>query len=131
MGYPKRSFFAFIIKVSRCSWKKYPSRGQSTWDSITETVNDFLLFISSYKKVLRNTFNFWQCVKSVRIRRFSGAHFPEFERNMEICFRIQSECGKKRTRKIPNMNTFHAVWVHFKRDICKIFDICCFKVRSN
>ena len=50
--------------------------------------------------------------KSVRIQRFSGAYFPTFglttERyGLSLC--IQFECGKKRTRKTPNTNTFHAV----------------------
>ena len=49
-------------------------------------------------------------VKSVRIRSFSGPYFPAFDLNTEIyrvhCS-IQSECGKIRTRKTPNMVTFH------------------------
>ena len=43
------------------------------------------------------------CVKSVRIRSFSGLYFPAFWLN------IQSECGKIRTRKTPNTDTFHTV----------------------
>ena len=40
-----------------------------------------------------------QCVKNVRTRSFL------------VCFSlcIQSKCGKMRTRKTPNTNTFHAV----------------------
>ena len=37
------------------------------------------------------------CVKSVRIRSFSGPYFPAFRLNTErhgLSFRIQSECGK-------------------------------------
>ena len=52
------------------------------------------------------------CVKSVRIRSFSGPYFPAFGLNTEICgvsLHIQSECGKMRTRKTPNTVTFHAV----------------------
>ena len=52
------------------------------------------------------------CVKSVYIRSFSGLYFPVFGLNTEIYgenFRIQSECGKIRTRKTPNGDTFHAV----------------------
>ena len=45
------------------------------------------------------------CVKSVRIRSYSGPHFSVFGLN----FRIQSECWKMRTRITPNMDTFHAV----------------------
>ena len=52
------------------------------------------------------------CVKSVRIRRLSDPYFPAFGLNMErysVSLRIQFECGKIRTRKTPNMDTFHAV----------------------
>ena len=56
------------------------------------------------------------CVKSVRIRKFSGRYFPAFRLNTErysvytpISLRIQSECGKIRTRKTPNTESFHAV----------------------
>ena len=52
------------------------------------------------------------CVKSVAIRRFSGLYFPAFGLNIERygeCLRIQSECGKIRTRKTSNTDTFHAV----------------------
>ena len=41
------------------------------------------------------------CVKSVRTRRYSGPHFHAFGLNTEryrVSLRIQSECGKMRTR---------------------------------
>ena len=53
------------------------------------------------------------CVKNVRIRNFSGPCFPVFGLNTKIYsvnLRILSECGKIRTRKFPNMNTFYAVF---------------------
>ena len=43
------------------------------------------------------------CVKSVRIRSYSGPHFPAFS------LRIQREYEKMQTRITPNKNTFHAV----------------------
>ena len=52
------------------------------------------------------------CLKDVRIRSFSDPYFPAFGLNTERCgvpLRIQCKCGKTRTRKTPNMNTFHAV----------------------
>ena len=59
------------------------------------------------------------CVKSVRIWSFSGPHFPAFGLNTErtkyeemryfVSLRIQSECGKTRTRRTPNTDTFYAV----------------------
>ena len=43
------------------------------------------------------------CVKSVRIRSFSGLYFPTFGTNTEthgLPLRIQSECGEIRTKKL-------------------------------
>ena len=61
-------------------------------------------------------FIFWNealhCVKGVRIRSYSGPYFPAFGLNTErysISLRIQSECGKMRTRITPNTDTFYAV----------------------
>ena len=51
-------------------------------------------------------------VESVRIRSYSGPHFPAFELNTErysVSLRIQSECGKMRPRITPNTDTFYAV----------------------
>ena len=51
-------------------------------------------------------------VKSVGVRSYSGAHFPAFRLNTErygVSLRIQSECGKMRTRITPNTETFYAV----------------------
>ena len=53
------------------------------------------------------------CVKSIRIRSFSGPYFSAFglntgkygPENSALC--IQSECGKIRTKKTPNTDTFH------------------------
>ena len=52
------------------------------------------------------------CMKRVRIRSFSGPLFLAFELNTErysVSLLIQSECGNIRTRKTPNVDTFHAV----------------------
>ena len=52
------------------------------------------------------------CVKSVRIRSFSGPYFSTFGLNTErysVSLRIQSECGKVRAKKTPNTDTFYAV----------------------
>ena len=51
-------------------------------------------------------------VKRARIRSFSGPCFPVLELKSKIYsvnLRIQSECGKIRTRKTPNKDTFYAV----------------------
>ena len=53
------------------------------------------------------------CVKSVRIRSFSGLYFPAFRLNMERyseSFRIQSECRKIQTRKtLSHSDNFYDV----------------------
>ena len=49
------------------------------------------------------------CVKSVL---FSNPYFPAFGLNTEghpVFLPIHSKCGKIRTRKTPNTNTFHAI----------------------
>ena len=53
-------------------------------------------------------------MKSARIWRFYGPYFPAFGLNTErygVSLRIQFECGKIRTRKTPNTDTFIAVQV--------------------
>ena len=60
----------------------------------------------------------FQCVKSVRIRSYSGPYFPTFGLNAErygVSLRFQSDCGKIRTRIILNMDTFHAVFLSIGR----------------
>ena len=63
------------------------------------------------------------CV-SVRIGSFSGPYFPAFGMNTErysVSLRIQYDCGKIRTRKTPNMDTFHAVSIiHLNPDLTGI-----------
>ena len=57
------------------------------------------------------------CVKSVRIRSYSGPHFPAFGLNTErykVSLRIHSKCGKMRTKRTPNTYTFHAVLISEK-----------------
>ena len=52
------------------------------------------------------------CVKSVRIRSFSGPYFTAFRQSTErysISLRLQSEFGKLRTRKTSNTDSSHTV----------------------
>ena len=52
------------------------------------------------------------CTKSFRIWSYSGPHFPAFRLSTErnrVSLRIQSECGKMRTRITLNTDTFHGV----------------------
>ena len=63
--------------------------------------------------VLRKIYNeSMHCLKSVRIRSYSGPYFPAFGLNTErysVSLRTQSECGKIWTRITPNADTFYAV----------------------
>ena len=67
------------------------------------------------EKVIQNQ----HCAKSVRIRCYSGPHFPAFGLNTERCgvsLRIQSECREMRTRITPNTDTFLlSAKKHFKK----------------
>ena len=62
------------------------------------------------------------CVKNVRIRSYSGPHFPAFGRNTErygVTLRIHSKCGKMRTRITPNTDTFYTViWKSYAYTYC-------------
>ena len=63
-----------------------------------------ITIISLYKNI--------HCVKSVRIRSYSGPYFPAFGLNTErysVSLRILSKCGKMLTRITPNTDTFYAV----------------------
>ena len=56
--------------------------------------------------ILDKPFNPFHFVKIVRIQSYSNPHFPTFGLNLErylVYLRIQSECGKMRTRMTPNM----------------------------
>ena len=53
-------------------------------------------------------------MKSVRIRSYSGPHFPVFGLNVErysVSLRIQSECGKMQARITPNTDTFYVAQI--------------------
>ena len=52
------------------------------------------------------------CVKSVRIRSYSGSYFPAFGLNAKrygASLHIQSERGKMQTRITPNTEIFHVM----------------------
>ena len=80
------------------------------------------LFLISMKWIVTKYFNsriyrvYLHWVKSVRVRSYSGLHFPAFGLHMQgysVSLRIQLECGKIWTRITPNMDTFHAVLVAY------------------
>ena len=64
------------------------------WKCYTRTMND----LGSW----RFLFGIY-CVKSVRIRSYSGRYFPAFGLNT-----VQLECGKIWTRITPNIGTSHS-----------------------
>ena len=76
-------------------------------------------------ELLRLQYN--QCVKSVRIRGYSGPHFPAFGLNTEkygVSLRIQSECGKMWSRITTHMETFQAL--NFTNNLYLWNDYCDF-----
>ena len=70
-------------------------------------------FVTSHTLIhIAKVFSLRHCVKSVRIRSFSGPYFPSFGLNTErygASLRIQFECGEIRTRITSNTDTFYAV----------------------
>ena len=89
---------------------------------IEETI--YLLLYNLHDCTINGKLHFFctvlHCVKSVRIRSFSGPHFSTFGLNREIFSRIQPERGKMQTGKTPNTDTFYAVllsYLKFKKNI--------------
>ena len=55
------------------------------------------------------------CLKSVRMRSYSGPHFTAFGLNTVryfVSLHIQSKCGKMGTRITPHIDTVSAVVLH-------------------
>ena len=64
------------------------------------------------KETITNKRRRLYCIKSIHIQNFSGPYFLAFGPNTDtypVNLRIQSECGKIRTRKTLNTDTFDAV----------------------
>ena len=83
----------------------------------SQRVKEELILVLNYLqlgnlKYVREIHNHIHSVKSVGIWSYSGPYFPAFGLNTErygVSHRIQSECGKMRTRITPNTDTFYAV----------------------
>ena len=96
-------------------------------DTLTKSSNLVIPFYMCFDlwKISSNIL-FWmiQCIKSARIRNYSGPYFPAFGLNTErygVSLRIQSKCGKIRIRITPNADTFHAVMVLMSKEIqCRL-----------
>ena len=73
--------------------------------------------ISAFAVLINHHF---YCVKSVRIRSYSGLYFLTFGLNTErygVSLRIQSKGGKIRTRITLNTDTLHAVFLSTQSEI--------------
>ena len=72
-----------------------------------------MIWLTQYIVSQTTTFHITNhCVKNVRIRSYSGPHFPVFGLNTvrySVYLRAQSEYGEIRTRITPNTDTFYAV----------------------
>ena len=87
----------------------------------TKILADFQICISvPLKKTLH-------CLKRVRIRSYYDQYFPAFGLNTErygVSLRIQSKCGKIRTRVSPNTDTFYTALnskVRFAAQLKRVF----------
>ena len=76
----------------------------------------FLPCSSSWcKHIFSTAFKNTHYVKSVRIRSHSGLYLTAFRLNTErygVPLRIQTQCGKIRTRITANTDTFYVVTIH-------------------
>ena len=93
-------------KNPRC--KTYPRSSLYTFFDSTITSKKYNGF-NPLKSIINCKCTNLHYVKSVRIRSYSGPHFPAFGLNTErytVFLRIQSECGKLWIRITPNKGTF-------------------------
>ena len=105
------------------------------WEKVWEIKTKLL------KKDIKSTFsvtfpwclrfrNALHCATSVRIWSFSSPYFPEFGLNTKryaVSLRIQSKCGKIRTRKTSNTHSYlsqrlrvHCLLIHYYQEEQKI-----------
>ena len=81
--------------------------------ALCQVISVFHIYLRLVKRLIVVAYNYYlNCIKHVRIRKYSGPHFSAFRLNTEryrISVRIQSVCGKMRTRIFPNTSTFHGV----------------------
>ena len=111
----KFSINNFLSKCEQVS-RKLPIFSYLLMKFFNRKFHFFVLCINSVSliKLIKN-FVVWnsrhfQCIKAFRTRSFSSLYFPDFGVNTEKIFLnllILFECGKMRTRKTPNTDTFH------------------------
>ena len=89
---------------------KFPIEFLTNQKKLEKSPNRFATDPFPKKQLLVTTAK--HCVKSVRIRSYSGLCFPEFGLNTGrygASLHIQSKCGKIRIRITPNTETFYAI----------------------
>ena len=98
-----------------------PSQQKINTDKITEGISYPVKLLwpirnftkgTTYLICLNEFLRRFHCVKSVRIRSYSGLHFLAFGLNTGrygLFLRILSKCGKIRARITPNTVTFYPV----------------------
>ena len=100
---PKQTF-KYLVSLAK--WLSFRLRTKLLWVRVLLQSLNFQIKQSLF-------YHSWvRCVKCVRIWSYSGPYFPVFELNTErysVSLRIQSKCGKIRTRITPNTDTFYAV----------------------
>ena len=118
--------------VGRCSIKKFTkfckTHRKSTCVRVHFSIklqSSRVIEIHKSKCKTHKCLNVYHCVKSVRIRSFSGPNFPAYGQNTEryiLSLRIQSERSKIQTRKTLNTDNFHAVYSTTKKTylLCKL-----------
>ena len=90
----------------------------------------FLVLCDVWNSTVMLYSNTDHCVKIVRVRSYSDPLFYAFGLNIERYYgslRIQSECGKMRTRITPNADTVYTVYYAE----CLLFPFCVTQVRSD
>ena len=113
-------FYSFNLVVILTDLTQKPR----IFDSCTSTGNHFSEWLLKLKKQKHGLDI--HCIQSARIRSFSGPYFPSFgphTERYEVSLCIQSECGKKRTRKSPNTDTFNVV-ITLANFIIQLSNIC-------
>ena len=106
-----------LQKISLMRWKLLEQRQtyslKNHWKLLTLSYMCTVWKMFVLRVILVHIFPYsdWVRRNKVRIWIYSDLHFPAFGLNTEkytVCIRIQSECGKIRTRIIPNTDTFYA-----------------------
>ena len=112
------STLVYRINAINFTWTKEPKRMHGiklnkTWEKVAI---ELCLFEISDMADMPYSFDsnltVSHCVKSVRVRSYSGPYFPAFGMNTDrhsVSLRIQSKCGNIWTIITPNTDTFYAV----------------------